>query len=73
MLHFYTFRIKEKCVEFFCIIVIVCFSCSLVKDENIKKSGFYTLQVTSVFFNFPQLKQINKIKNRCEYCDPPEL
>ena len=35
----------------------------------IKRPGFYTLQVTRVFSNFPQLKQPNKIKNTCEYCD----
>ena len=37
--------------------------CSLVKN------GFYTLLVTRVFSNFPQLKQLNKIKNLREYCD----
>ena len=47
--------------------------CSLVRNENIKRPGFYTLQVTRVFSNFPQLKQLNKIKNTCEYCDPLEL
>ena len=31
------------------------------------------LQVTTVFSNFPQLKQLNKKKNRREYCDLLEL
>ena len=30
--------------------------CSLVKHENTKRPGFYTLLVTRVFSNFPQLK-----------------
>ena len=41
--------------------------CSLVKNENTKRPGFYTLRV-KVFLNFPQKKQLNKIKNTCEYC-----
>ena len=47
--------------------------CSLVRNENIKRPGFYTLKVTRVCSNFPQLKQLNKIKNMCEYCDLLEL
>ena len=31
------------------------------------------LQVTRVFSNFPQLKQVNKKKNTWEYCDFLEL
>ena len=46
---------------------------SLVRNGNIKRSGFYTLQVTRAFSNFPQLKQLNKIKNICEYCGLLEL
>ena len=46
---------------------------SLVRNGNLKRPGFYTLQVTRVFSNFPQLKQLNKIKNTCEYCDLLEL
>ena len=42
--------------------------CSLVRNENTKQHGFYTLQVTRVFSNFSQLKQFDK-KNMCEYCD----
>ena len=43
---------------------------SLVRNENIKIPGFYTLQVqlvTRIFSNFPQLKQLNKIKITCKY------
>ena len=46
---------------------------SLVKNENTKRLGFYTLLVTRAFSNFPQLKQLNKIKNTCEFCDLLEL
>ena len=37
--------------------------CFLVRNYNIKRPGFYTLQVARVFSNFPQLKQLSKIKN----------
>ena len=37
--------------------------CSLVRDGNIKRLSFYTLQVTSVFSNFPQPRRLNKMKN----------
>ena len=48
--------------------------CSLYRDENIKRPGFCTsLQVTRVFSNFRQLKQLNKIKNTCKYYDLLEL
>ena len=47
--------------------------CSLVKNENTKRPGFYTLLVKRVFSNFPQLKQLNKIKNTCEYYDLLDL
>ena len=47
--------------------------CSLIKNENIKRLGFYTLQVTRVFSYFQQLKQLNKIKNTCKYCDILEV
>ena len=50
MLHFYSlYHIKEKCFSLF--------RC-LVTNENIKRPGFYMLQVTRVFSNFPQLKQV---------------
>ena len=42
--------------------------CSLVRNGNIKRPGFYTLQARRVFSNFPQQKQLSKIKNTCEYC-----
>ena len=64
--------ILKKSVFFIKIIYIFLFFlsfCSLVRNENVKRPGFYTLQVTRVFSNFPQLKQLNKIKNTCEYCD----
>ena len=64
-MHLYISRhIKKKCVEFFFFIILFFFS-FLVRNENLKTSGFYTLQVTRVFSNFPQLKQLNKIKNIC--------
>ena len=47
--------------------------CSLVRNENIKRPGFYTLQVTKVFSNFLQQKQLKTIKYTCEYCDLIEL
>ena len=47
--------------------------CSLVKTENTKRPGFYMLLLRRVFLNFPQLKQLNKMKNACEYCDVLEL
>ena len=47
---------------------------SLVRNENIKKPGFYMLQVTRVFSNFPQLKKLNNIKkNTREYYGLLEL
>ena len=49
------------------------FFCSFVRNENIKRPVFYTLQVTRVFSNFQQLKQLNKIKNTCECSDLLEL
>ena len=32
--------------------------CSVVRNENIKRPGFYMLQVARNFSNFPQLKQL---------------
>ena len=69
ILNFYTScHITEACVKFFFfIIMIILFFlffylfCSLVRNENIKRPGFYTLQVIRVFSNFPQLKQLHKI------------
>ena len=49
---------------------------SLVRNYNIKRPGFYMLQVTKVFSNFPQLKQLSKIKKACEIfmnCNLPEF
>ena len=46
---------------------------SLVRNENIKRPGFYTLQLARVFSSFSRLKQLNKIKYTCEYCDLLEL
>ena len=57
---------KEKCLKFL-------FYITYSRNENIKRSRFCTLQVTRVFSNFPQLKQLNKTKNMCEYCDLPKL
>ena len=56
--------ILNKCVWNFCFLELFC---SSIRNENIKRPGFYTLQVTRVFSNFPQLKQLNKTKNTCEY------
>ena len=62
-----------------CIILHFYTSChfyiSILRNENIniKRPGFYALQVTRVFSNFLGLKQLNKIKNTCEYCDFLEL
>ena len=65
-LHFYTpYHIKEKCAVLFCFLKLF----YLLKNENTKRPGFYMLLVTRTFSNFPQLKQLNKIKNMCEYCD----
>ena len=46
---------------------------SLDRNGNIKTPGYVMLQVTTVFSNFPELKQLHKIKNTCEYCDRLEL
>ena len=43
--------------------------CSLVRNGNIKRPGFSTLQATKISSNFPQLKKPNKIRNTREYCD----
>ena len=43
------------------------------RNENIKRPVFYMLQIRRIFSIFPQLKQLNKIKNTCEYCDFLEL
>ena len=58
--------ILKESVQNFCFLKLFC---SSVKNENTKRPAFYTLLVTRVFSNFPQLKQLNKIKNTCEYCD----
>ena len=47
--------ILKKSVSSFCFLRLFC---SLVRNKNnIKRPGFYTLQVTRVFSNFP-LKQL---------------
>ena len=52
ILHFYiACHIKEKCAEF----LFFWKFWFLVKNENTKRPGFYTLLVTSFFSNFPQL------------------
>ena len=43
--------------------------CSLDKNQNTKRPGFYTLQVIRVFLSFPQLKQLRKMKIKKLYCD----
>ena len=64
--------LKENVSNFYFLLFFV--FCSLVRNYNIKRPDFYTLQVTGVFSNFPQLKQLTKIKNTCmEYCDLLEL
>ena len=45
--------------------------CSLVRNKNMKRRGFYTLQVTRVFS--PQPKQLSNMKNTCKHCDIHEL
>ena len=62
--------ILKKSVRNFCFLK---FFCSLIKNGNTKRPGFYMLLVTRVFLNFPQLKQLNKMKDTCEYCDLLEL
>ena len=57
--------LKKRILKKFCFLN---FFCSLVKNESTKRPGFYTLLVTRVFSNFPQLTQLNKIKNTSEYC-----
>ena len=68
VLYFYTScHVNENRWDFSFIIIFLC--CSLVRNYNIKRPGFYTSQVTSVFSNFSQLKKLSKIKNTCEYYD----
>ena len=43
--------ILKKSVQNFCLSKLFCF---LVKNENTKRPGFYTLLVTRVFSNFPK-------------------
>ena len=61
--------ILKKRVQKFCYLKLFY---SLVKNQHTKRPGFYTLPVTRVS-NFPQLKQLTKIKNACEYCDLFEI
>ena len=69
ILHLYTSCRIKVCGIF----VFFKLSCSLVKNENTKRPGFYRLPVTRVFLGFPPLKQLKKMKNKCEYCDLLEL
>ena len=69
ILHLYTSCRIKVCGIF----VFLKLFCSLVKNENTKRSGFYRLPVTRVFLDFPPLKQLKKMKNKCEYCDLLEL
>ena len=58
--------ILNKTVWNFCFLKVFFF---LVRNENnIKRPGFYTLEVTRVFSNFP-IKQLRQNKNTCQYCD----
>ena len=68
ILHFYSLLhvMLKKNVRNFCFLKVFCY---LNKSENTKRPGFYTLQVTKVFLNFPQLKQLSKMKNKKLYCD----
>ena len=79
MLHYtwYHILIHIMCI---CIIYMTCIILyflklfySLDRNGNIKTPGYVMLQVTTVFSNFPELKQLHKIKNTCEYCDRLEL
>ena len=56
-------------MEFFLVFLL----CSSARNKNTKMSSFYPLQVTMVLSNFLQLKQLKKVKNIYEYCDPFEL
>ena len=69
ILHLYTSCRINVCGIF----VFLKVFCSLVKNENAKRPGFYRLPVTRVFLDFPPLKQLKKMKNKCEYCDLVEL
>ena len=70
-LHLYTSwcHLKEICVEFLLFETFLLFS----YKSKYKNPGFYAVQVTKVFSNFSQLKQLNKIKNTCEYYGLLEL
>lgn len=69
MPHFYnSFHIKEKFEDFFNFFMISFPFFFLVRNKKIKRSGFCILQLTRVFMNVLQLKQLRKIKYMCEYC-----
>ena len=71
--HLYTScHIKEECVEFFYFYYLLRF-CFLLRNESIKRPFFLYVTNKGVFSNFPQLKQVNKIRNTCKYCDLLEL
>ena len=61
--------ILNKSVQNFCFLKLFC---SLFKNQNTERPGFYMFLVTRVFLNSPQLKQLNKM-NTCELCDLLEL
>ena len=69
--HLYTswYHLQEICMEFLLFETFLLFS----YKWKYKNPGFYTVQVTKVFSDFSQLKQLNKIKNTCEYYGLLEL
>ena len=59
ILHFYTScHIKENCVEF----SFLSLFCSLVRNENIKRPGFYTFTNNKRFFEFSTAKTTKQNK-----------
>ena len=65
VIHIMCICIAHKNCIIFHVWIFFFFICSLVRNENIRFS-----RVSS---NFPQLKQLIKIKNTCEYYDLFEL
>ena len=75
---FYAWCHVKKCVDFYYFYYYYYYYyyfvfCSWVRNENVKRPSFYTLQVARVFSNFPQLNQISQIKNMSECFDLLEL
>ena len=72
-LHLYSScHIKEKRAEFFFFIYFF-FFCFLVRNENIKKIWCLYVRSKKGFLEFSTAKQLNNIRNTCEYCDLLEL